>query len=190
MIGIIEEYHKNIMSLIDSISVVNDKGKRLGTYEGIEHVCRIIKDSSENNGKVLFIGNGGSAAIASHMAIDFWKNGGIKALAFNDGCLLTCIGNDFGYKHIFEKPIELFANKGDILVAISSSGRSENIITGVQAAKGKGCGVITLSGFGVNNPLSSMGVCNFYVPSQEYGPVEVIHQYVCHWILDIIIGSK
>ena len=91
------------------------------------------------------------------MAIDFWKNGGIKAISFNDGPQLTCIGNDYGYKHVFEKPIEMFTDFGDILVAISSSGRSENILLGVQAAKLKGCRIITLSGFDENNPLSSMG---------------------------------
>lgn len=183
----IQNYYKNFIKLLESIRVTDGLGNKLDTCKGIEITCNIIKKQSDTGGKMFFIGNGGSAAIASHMAIDFWKNGGIQAMAFNDSSLLTCISNDFGYKHVFEKPIEFFANPNDILFAISSSGRSENILRGVQAAKSKGCTAITLSGFDIDNPLSSMGVCNFYVPSHEYGPVEVVHQYICHYILDTII---
>jgi D-sedoheptulose 7-phosphate isomerase len=187
---IIKNHHKNFINLLDSIRVTDNNSNQLDIFQGIKSVCDIIKKQSEVDIKLLFIGNGGSAAIASHMAIDFWKNGGIKATAFNDSSLLTCISNDFGYNHVFEKPIEVFANKNDILFAISSSGKSENILRGVQTAKSKGCTVITFSGFDMDNPLRSMGICNFYVPSHEYGHVEVIHQYICHWILDVIIEFR
>jgi len=138
----------------------------------------------------MFIGNGASAAISSHMSTDFWRNIGIRAVAFNDISLLTCISNDYGYKHVFEKPIEMFAEKGDVLIAISSSGKSENILLGVKPAKVKGCKVITLSGFDKNNPLSSLGNYNFYAPSQSYGPVEIIHHSICHCILNSIMLFK
>ena len=96
----------------------------------------------------MFIGNGASVAISSHMATDYWINGGIRAVAFNDSSLLTCISNDYGYKYVFEKSIEMFADNGDILFAISSSGKSENIcIKGVHTAKARECNAITLSGF-------------------------------------------
>lgn len=183
----IQNYYTNFVNLLGSIRVTDSQGNKPSLFEGIEITCNIIKKQSDIGGKIIFIGNGGSAAIASHMAIDFWKNGGIQAMAFNDSSLLTCISNDFGYKHVFEKPIEFFANPNDILFAISSSGRSENILRGVKAAKSKGCTVITLSGFDVDNPLNLLGVFNFYVPSHEYGPIEVIHQYICHFILDTII---
>lgn len=185
---LIEKYHKEFIGLLDSIRATDITGSKLDTYDGIERVCDIIKGKTGKT--VFFIGNGGSAAIASHMAIDFWKNGGIPAMAFNDGSLLTCLSNDFGYKHVFEKPIEMFANNGDVLFAISSSGKSENILKGVEAARLKGCSVITLSGFGSENPLSTKGGINFYVPSNEYGPVEVTHQYICHWILDTLMATK
>lgn len=165
-------------------------GKVQGLFQGIEESCRLIKLVEDSGRKVIFIGNGGSAAIASHMAIDFWKNGGIKATAFNDSSLLTCIGNDYGYEHVFEKPIEMFAEAGDLLVAISSSGRSANILNGVKAAKNRGCKIITLSGFKNDNPLRTLGDVNYYVPSNEYGPVEVIHQFICHYMLDITLKNK
>ena len=92
------------------------------------------------------------------MAIDFWKNGGIKAISFNDASQLTCLGNDYGYGYIFEKPIEMFAETGDVLIAISSSGKSENILRAAKCAYRKGCKIITLSGFEADNPLSGMGM--------------------------------
>lgn len=190
MLKEIEKYQDNFVALLSSIRVTDKNKDSISFYQGIEEVCNLIKSVAQSGNKLIFIGNGGSAAIASHMAIDFWKNGRIKALSFNDSSLLTCISNDFGYKHVFEKPIEMFAETGDILFAISSSGKSENILKGVQAAQLKGCSVITLSGFDEDNPLRSMGICNFYVPSHEYGPVEVIHQYICHYILDVIIQFR
>src|SRR3972149_4128291 len=100
------------------------------------------------------------------------------------------LGMIMGIKTVLKKPIGMFADPGDILVAISSSGKSENILLGVTAAQLKGCSVITLSGFDENNPLSSQGECNFYVPSKSYGHVEVIHHSICHCILDTILMKK
>ncbi|MCX5695183.1 MAG: SIS domain-containing protein [Candidatus Omnitrophica bacterium] len=183
----IKNYHKKFINLINSIEVTDRSGKALDFYQGIELACSVIRKQSRLGGKVFFIGNGGSAAIASHMAIDFWKNLKIEALSFSDSSLLTCISNDFGYDYVFAKPIEFFAGKKDILLSISSSGKSQNILKAVAAAKAKGASVITLSGFSKNNPLRLKGICNFYVPASEYGLVEVGHQYVCHYIADILL---
>jgi len=190
MIKFIESYSKNIINLINTIWITDNQGTELDIYKGVEKVCCLIKDNVCRGNKIFFIGNGGSAAIASHMAIDFWKNGKMPAMAFNDSSLLTCISNDFGYQHVFEKPIEMFTGTGDVLLAISSSGKSENILKGVVAARTKDCNVVTLSGFKEDNPLRGMGDLNFFVSSMEYGLVEVVHQYICHWILDTIMASK
>lgn len=185
----IRDYHRKFIELINSIEVTCKDEKTLDFYEGIEMACSVIRKNSSAGGKVFFIGNGGSAAIASHMAIDFWKNLKIEALSFSDSSLLTCISNDFGYDYVFAKPIEFFANKKDTLVSISSSGKSENILKAVSVANAKGASVITLSGFDKNNPLRLQGACNFYVPANEYGLVEVGHQYVCHYINDILMQA-
>jgi len=183
----IRDYHKRFISLINSIEVTDNNRKGLGFYEGIGVACSIIRKQSQAGGKIFFIGNGGSAAIASHMAIDFWKNLSIESLSFSDSSLLTCISNDFGYDYVFAKPIEFFAKKQDILVSISSSGKSRNILEAVHMAISKGTSVITLTGFHKNNPLRLKGNCNFYVPAAEYGLVEVGHQYVCHYIADMLM---
>ena len=183
-------YFKRLKDIADSVTVADREGTSIDFDLGVEKACDVVLALVQANKKLMFIGNGASAAISSHMAADFLKNGGIETVAFNDGPLLTCMGNDYGYKHVFEKPIERVAHEGDLLVAISSSGNSENILLGVGAARSKGCNVITLSGFSPDNTLSLLGNINFYAPSQEYGPVEVVHHAICHCMLDIIVHRK
>lgn len=130
--------------------------------------------------RIFFVGNGGSAAIASHMAIDYQKKAGKIALAFNDPAALTCLANDLGYAEVFAWQIDRHARAGDLVVAISSSGRSENILAAVGTAVGQGCQIMTLSGFDADNPLRSMGRVNFYVPSRDYGTVEITHLAILH----------
>ena len=150
----------------------------------------MVAGCGRQKGKIIFIGNGASASISSHMAVDFWKNARIKAMAFNDAVLLTCISNDFGYDQVFARPIDVFAHPGDILFAISSSGSSRNIIEAVRAARRRKVKIITFSGFLQNNPLSKLGDLNFYVPASRYGLVEVIHHSLCHYILNLLSDSK
>jgi D-sedoheptulose 7-phosphate isomerase len=139
--------------------------------------------------KMMFVGNGGSAAIASHMAIDWSKNGGLRSTAFNDASALTCLGNDFGYEHVFAKQIEMHGRDGDLLVAISSSGRSANILNACEAARRGGCRIVTLSGFSADNPLRRLGDVNFYVASGEYGFVEMAHLVLCHTVIDLAMRT-
>lgn len=165
-------------------------GTVLAYDEAIRRATDLVRDQTATGRKVIFVGNGGSAAIASHQAVDYWRNGGMRAMAFNDGALLTCISNDFGYPQVFEKPIAMFADAGDVLMVISSSGRSENILRAVGAAERAGCRVVTLSGFRPDNPLRRQGDLNFYVPSESYGYVEITHLAICHCIVDTIIAAR
>lgn len=157
---------------------------------GIAQIMALVSTQKEKGHKIMFIGNGGSAGIASHCAIDYMRNGRMRSTCFNEGALLTCISNDYGYEHVFAEPIAMHADPGDILVAISSSGKSPNILNGVKAAKNAGCFVITLSGFKPDNPLRSLGDWNIYVPSDQYGFVELAHQIVLHTILDLIVKQN
>lgn len=140
--------------------------------------------------RFFFIGNGGSAAIASHMAADWLKNGSVAAMCFNDAALMSCIANDLGYEDAFIRPLALHARSGDVLFAISSSGQSRNITKAVEKAIVMNMRVITLSGFTPDNRLRSLGAdVPFYVPSQRYGTVEVAHHAICHSILDAVMQS-
>jgi len=130
------QYFEKIATLFSGVQVTDSKRRSLDFVEGLSAGMNIIVTQTSLGRKVIFIGNGGSAAIASHLAVDYWKNGGMRAIAFNDSSLLTCVSNDFGYLQVFAKPFEMFADTGDVLVAISSSGRSENILLAVNVAKG------------------------------------------------------
>lgn len=150
--------------------------------------CKIW--SALDNGTIFFVGNGGSAAIASHMAIDYTKNGGYKAMAFNDAAAITCLSNDFRYQEIFKYQIKKWAQDGDVVFCISSSGESDSIINAAKAAKDRGCFVFTLSAFKPDNRLRGMGDINFYVPTMEYGFAEITHLSILHSILDLAIKEK
>ncbi|MDP2921161.1 MAG: SIS domain-containing protein [Candidatus Omnitrophota bacterium] len=181
------KYFEDLSKLCDGIQAQGQDGKNIDIKTAFNLSISAVKKASKSGKKIIFIGNGGSASIASHMAIDFWKNGRMKAVSFNDPAQLTCLANDYGYEYVFEKPIEFFGEEGDVLVAISSSGKSENIIKGVKAALAKKIQVITMSGFTKDNLLRKMGSLNFFVPSDSYGFVEIIHGAICHCVLDTIL---
>lgn len=165
-------------------------GKDIPLEQALGAVLAEAMATHARGNKVIFVGNGGSAGISSHMAIDWSKNGGIRAQAFNDGAALTCLGNDYGYEHVFAKQIEFHGRPGDLLVAISSSGQSPNILAAVKAARSLDCTVLTLSGFAPDNPLRRSGDMNLYLGSSVYGYVEIGHLALCHAILDLSIAWK
>lgn len=181
-------YFSTLASLLSNAEVTDGTNRKLPLAEGCEWVRRAAHRAHDGGNKMIFVGNGGSAGIASHLAIDFSKNGNLRAMAFNDPSALTCLGNDLGYENVFAKQIEFHGRPGDLLVAISSSGRSANMLNAVKAARAIKCGVVTYSGFTADNTLRGLGDINFYVDSKEYGFVEVSHLALCHAVLDIDMG--
>lgn len=171
------------------VIATNRNGLILTLQDGLGKALNLMVGQCAQGNQIFFIGNGGSAAIASHQSVDYWKLGGLKAVAFNDASLLTCMGNDMGFENVFAVPIKHFARPGDILIAISSSGKSQDIINGAGAGHKAGCRVITFSGFGKANPLRSRGELNFYVPAHSYGIVEVTHLSLLHAMLDARIKA-
>ena len=185
-----KSYYSNLSNMLEKIQTTQKNGYSLEFFAAIESAGHLVTTQTKAGGKIMFIGNGASASIASHMSTDYWKNGNMRAIAFNDAALLTCLSNDCGYENVFGKSVEMFAEEGDILIAISSSGQSESILNGVRAAKKIGVHVVTLSGFSPDNRLRSMGEINFYVPDSAYGAVEILHLSICHCILDVIIMGR
>ena len=139
--------------------------------------------------KVIFIGNGGSAATASHLAIDLAKNGGVLATCFNEASMITCLANDYGYDSWMRHAVRIHGRPQDTLAAISSSGRSRSILNAVEQARDIGLNVVTLSGMSPDNPLRSMGDVNFWVDSRAYNIVETVHQFLLLSVVDLIIGK-
>ncbi len=162
-------------------------GRAVPFKRGLALAVDMIRRCSGSGGQVIFVGNGGSAAVAGHMALDFWNAGRIRTLGFNDPVQLTCMANDRGYREVFAEPIRRTARPGDAIVAVSSSGRSENILRAAEAALAQKCAVLTLTGFSSDNPLRSMGGLSFYVPSVSYGLVELTHLGILTAILEEFI---
>lgn len=139
---------------------------------------------------IFFIGNGGSNAICSHMLEDYAKIGRFKTYSFSDPSLITCYSNDYGYENAMAEWLKLYFEEGDLLVAISSSGNSKNILNAVDSARAKNGKVLTLSGFKEENQLRKKGDVNFHLSIENYGVVECFHQVVLHAMLDQFIADK
>jgi len=155
----------------------------------LDQAVDMIKSTIANQRKIIIVGNGGSAAMASHVTVDLTKNAGIRAINFNEADLLTCFANDYGYENWVSQAIKFYADKGDLVILISSSGSSKNILNGAKTAKEVGLRVITLSGFRPDNPLRKSGDINFYVESKGYNIVEMTHHVWLLAIVDRIIGK-
>jgi D-sedoheptulose 7-phosphate isomerase len=177
-------YVHRLSELLLRTEVTDRQGRLLALEAGIDNALDLIVSARSTSRKVMLVGNGGSAAIVSHMQNDLCKAVRVRAMVFNEAPLLTALTNDHGYGCVFERPVELWADNGDLLLAVSSSGQSENILRAVRASVKSRCQVITFSGFSTENPLRQTGDVNFYVPSQSYGYVEVAHSALAHLLTD------
>ena len=177
-------YLQTLSDLLLNVEVTDARGTLIGLDGGVEQAVELLMAARAFKRKVMLVGNGGSAAIVSHVHNDLSKTLGIRALVFNETPLLTALANDSSYAHVFERPVESWAEAGDVLVAVSSSGASESILRAAKAASDRECELITLSGFRADNALRAKGHVNFYVASGVYGLVETAHAALLHCITD------
>lgn len=180
-------YIRELIGKLETTEIWIKRQKLLDYDEGIRLLFRRFTDHKKNQSNLFFIGNGGSAAIACHMTADFMKNGGMNTYNLYDSAVTTCIGNDYGYEHIFSKPMELLMKQEDLVVAISSSGNSQNICNAINVAQKKGAEIITFTGFRSDNYAKQNGDINVYVPCEKYGIVESIHNLVLQQLVDMIM---
>jgi D-sedoheptulose 7-phosphate isomerase len=186
----IAAYFAELHRVCTSVRVSDAEGQPMSLQAGFDWVADTARSTHAANNKMVLIGNGGSATIASHQAIEFQKNGGVRALALNDGAALTALANDFGYANVFAEQLRMLCRPGDMLIAISSSGQSTNILKGVEAARAHGMSIATFSGFQPDNLLRGRGDVNFYVNSNQYGFVETAHHALIQAILDLNVIPK
>lgn len=140
-------------------------------------------------GKMILAGNGASAAIASHAAVDFTKTAGVRAVNFNEADLITCLANDYGYERWLEKALEFHADAADLVLLISSSGRSPNIVRAAEHSRSRGLQLVSLTGFASDNPVGRLADLNLWVDSHAYNVVEATHQIWLSSVCDLIVGS-
>ncbi len=152
-------------------------------FDELDSAANVLRQVQLSGNKVILVGNGGSAAMASHVAVDLTKSAGVRAINFNEADLLTCFANDYGYEKWVAKALEFYADPGDLAILISSSGASQNMVNGAQQAVDMGLGVMSLSGFSPENPLRQLGDLNLWVASDSYNIVEMTHHV---WLLAIV----
>lgn len=181
--------YKNIERIFESSSEIIHDSKILSSQ--IEKSIELITKSIKNGNKIILFGNGGSAADAQHMAAEFIgrfmkERKSFPAIAIStDTSVITAIGNDYSFDRIFSRQIESLVKKGDVIIAISTSGRSKNILEGLKASKKLGAKVISLTGKnGTKMKLKSDVFLN--VPSVETSRIQEAHRTIIHIICEIV----
>lgn len=149
-----------------------------------------VAEARDAGRKLMLAGNGASASIASHLATDFSKQAKVRAMAFNDANLITALGNDCGYENWIAKALDFYADKGDVLILISSSGRSPNVLKAAHRGKELGLYVAAFTGFAKDNPLGTVANINLWANSRSYNIVECIHMIWLAAVIDLLIGSS
>lgn len=179
------EFQTGIAQRLAQLEATDAEGKQIPPEEAF-HIWRKMGGRLIPPRSVYVIGNGASSSMASHFAADITKNCGIRAAAFTDAALVTALANDNGYENIFAIALQRYAGHGDMLVAVSSSGESENILRACRKADALGMDVITISAKNETNPLRKMGCLNLYVPAETFGLAESAHAIILHYWTDCL----
>ncbi|MBV2187592.1 MAG: SIS domain-containing protein [Rhizobium sp.] len=174
--------------VIDSLAITNVDGGLSDAESAMAALLDLLIDLRKNERMLFVLGNGGSAAVASHAVTDFLNVGKLRATTVHDSSLITCMANDYGYESAYGRILETLARPGDALIAISSSGRSPNIAQAVRSMRERGGHTITLSGFSPGNLLRGLGDHNLWLDSSDYGFVEIGHQFLLHNLADRLRG--
>jgi D-sedoheptulose 7-phosphate isomerase len=177
-------YSQSIAKALGCVIATDQAGNELEIEHAFDLLCEKTIALRDSDGTLHLAGNGASACMASHLAVDWTKNAGVHALAYNDVAFLTAIGNDLGYDQVFARPLDWYGRAGDLLATISASGNSPNILRAIEIARRKGCRVLTFSSMKPDNLSRRSGDLNFYVPALTYGIAECSHQVLLHAWLD------
>jgi D-sedoheptulose 7-phosphate isomerase len=186
-----ETYTERLDRLLDILSglqVTSRSGTVLEHQAGFNELLRLTLRARKNHDSIYLIGNGASASMASHIAADLCKNARLSTEVFSDFSLLTAVANDVGAEQLFAVPLRRRGKKNDILVAISSSGKSRNILEAVKTARKIGMKVVTFSAMKPDNCLRQTGDLNFYVKAATFGPAESAHAVLLHYWVDMVSG--
>jgi D-sedoheptulose 7-phosphate isomerase len=185
----LRSYFATLDRVLHAVEVTDRSGNALDQMAGLSGAARAVSRASAAGKTIFVIGNGGSAGIASQVTYTFTHLHRVAAFCLNDPSALTGIGADHGYDQVFSHQLTAYGRPGDCLIAISSSGRSPNILNAVSAARHKRLEILTLSGFEPQNPLRRSGDINLYVNSDSYGFVEVSHLALCHVVMAMVVAA-
>jgi len=173
---------RQFQAIVEKAEFSDHEGNSLDCEKGIQKNLGMLGNLKDRGGNLFLVGNGGSAGVVSHILTDFINVNKLNARTLHESSLLSCMSNDYGYENSFSEPLSTLAREKDLLIAVSSSGRSPNIHNAVKSIKKAGGEAITLSGFGEDNPLRSMGDLNIWLDSTSYGLVEIGHLFYLHYL--------
>ena len=177
-------YAAAISTGLRDMAVTDAAGGSVETQDGFARWVEMTRSTHERDGQLFIIGNGGSAAMASHMVTDAIALAHLRANALNDPTMLTAAANDLSFEQTFALQLEHLARPGDLVIAISQSGNSGNIVRAVEASRPRDIRTITLSAMRTDNRCRAAGDLNFYVPLARYGLAQSAHQAVLHYWFD------
>ncbi len=182
----VSKYHKQTIATCDGQETPVDAALLIWVKE----TFRVFTDSQ----RIFMAGNGASATMAEHFGLDAMKNAHLNTINFSETSYLTAVSNDISYEDVFLLKLERLAEKGDMLITISSSGSSPNVVKALEYATANGITCVTLSAMKPENKSRQLGNINFYVPAPTYGLAESIHSSIMHcWLdcyLDIHRGGR
>ena len=176
-------YKENINKIVEGIQQIETNF--------LKRLENLIIATNLKKKRLIICGNGGSAATASHIAVDLTKNARIKTVNFNEYDLITCFANDFGYENWISKSLEYYAEKGDTLILMSCSGNSENLVRAAKFALKNKINLVVLTGCKKNNKLNKLDAnLKIWIDSNSYNHVEILHHLILLSITDKIILSR
>nr|CRH06834.1 putative phosphoheptose isomerase [Candidatus Magnetococcus massalia] len=163
------------------------RGSVVELSDGFTRLAELLRQQAQAARSVWWIGNGGSAAICSHLSQDLINKLNLRSHTLNDASLMSCMANDYGYESVYLQPLQKLARPDDLLIAISSSGNSANIVQSAQWALEAGLNVVTLSAFAEDNKLWQLpSHLAFYLPTTLYGQAEVGHEALLHSVIETL----
>lgn len=183
------EFLTELFGFLSSSELTTATGSKLDINLGFAELCQHVVETKKSQSSIFFVGNGASAAMASHMSADFFKTAGVRTHALNDVSLMSAVSNDISYESVYAFPLKQYFKEGDSLVTISSSGNSPNILRAIETVRELGSKIITFSGLSKDNKSRQLGDYNVFVPAHTYGQVETSHQILLHYWLDYYMGN-
>lgn len=180
----------DLMFCLRSLSVLDAFGEGIDPDSAFVKLQEYTLQIRESSKTIYLVGNGASASMASHVSADLAKNAHVHTEVFTDISLITAVANDLSYEEVFAEPLRRRMAQGDMLVAISSSGNSPNVLRGAETAKELGGTVITFSAMNEENKLRKLGNLNFHIPAQTYGLAETSHAALLHFWIDQVVTEE
>ena len=176
-------------ALLKKAEFTDREGNSLAPQEAFARLTDLAIGCREKQSFCYCIGNGASASMAAHFAADAGKNAALRTMVFTDPALLTAIGNDISYTEVYAEPLRRYCGKDDLLLAVSSSGNSPNIVAAVRTARECGAAILTFSAMRPDNSIRALGDINIWVPASSYGDAESAHAFLLHYWLDDLTSA-